>query len=69
MRKLDLIAVTYEKSAYAFTDFVIIVAPINYDTQKTIFDTSVVEVVFETILKVNPNSEMIISPQSLLDIC
>ena len=59
-KKLDLIATTDAGSAYASADFVIIAAPTNYDSQKNFFDTSAVEAVIETVLRVNPNAVMVI---------
>lgn len=59
-KELDLIATTDAESAYHSADFVIIAAPTNYDSQKNFFDTSAVEAVIETVLKVNSNAVMVI---------
>lgn len=59
-KELDLIATTDAEFAYTSADFVIIAAPTNYDSQKNFFDTSAVETVIETVLKVNPNVVMVI---------
>lgn len=59
-KDLDLVATTDALSAYSSADFVIITVPTNYDSQKNFFDTSAVEAVIETVLKVNPNAVMVI---------
>lgn len=57
---LDLTATLDAETAYKDADFVIIAAPTNYDSKKNYFDTSAVETVIETVLKVNPNTIMVI---------
>jgi UDPglucose 6-dehydrogenase len=47
-------------AAYADTDFVIIAAPTNYDSQKNFFDTSAVESVIEQVMAVNDHCFMVI---------
>lgn len=59
-KELDLTATLDAESAYSDADFVIIAAPTNYDSQKNFFDTSAVENVIETVLKVNKNAVMVI---------
>ena len=59
-KKLRLSATTYAAKAYAEADFVIIAAPTNYDPQKNFFDTSAVESVIDSVIKVNPNAVMVI---------
>ena len=59
-RGLKLSATTDAESAYAAADFVIIVAPTNYDPQKNFFDTSAVETVIDLVLKSSPTATMII---------
>ncbi len=58
--KLELTATLDEASAYAGADFVIIAAPTNYDSKKNYFDTSAVEAVIESVLRVNADALMII---------
>ena len=59
-KELRLSATTYAAKAYAEADFVIIAAPTNYDPQKNFFDTSAVESVIDSVIKVNPNAVMVI---------
>ena len=57
---LHLTATLDAESAYKDADFVVIAAPTNYDPQRNYFDTSAVENVIETVLRVNPNAMMVI---------
>lgn len=59
-KKLNLTATLDAESAYKSADLVVIAAPTNYDSKKNFFDTSAVENVIETVLKVNPNAIMVI---------
>lgn len=59
-KELDLTATLDADKAYADAEFVIIAAPTNYDPQKNFFDTSAVEAVIETVLRVNPEAVMVI---------
>lgn len=59
-KELDLTATLDAEAAYKNADFVIIAAPTNYDSRKNYFDTSAVESVIESVLKINPNAIMII---------
>lgn len=58
--ELNLTATTDAEKAYSKAEFVIIATPTNYDPEKNYFDTSSVENVIETVLKVNHNAVMII---------
>lgn len=59
-KKLNLTATLDSESAYKNADFVIIAAPTNYDGKKNFFDTSAVEEVIKLVLKVNPNTIIVI---------
>ena len=59
-KELNLTATLDAESAYKNAEFVVIAAPTNYDSQKNYFDTSAVENVIETVLRVNPNAIMVI---------
>ncbi len=59
-KELDLTATTEKEFAYEDTELVLIAAPTNYDDKKNFFDTSLVEVVIEDVLKYAPNATMII---------
>lgn len=45
---------------YKESDFVVIAAPTNYDSQKNFFDTSAVESVIEQVMAVNDHCFMVI---------
>lgn len=59
-KELDLTATLDAKDAYKMADYVVIVAPTNYDSQKNFFDTSAVEAVIDLVMEVNPDAVMII---------
>ena len=59
-KQLDLTATLDAEAAYGSAEFVIIAAPTNYDPKKNFFDTSAVENVIETVLRVNPDAMMVI---------
>ncbi len=59
-KPLDLTATLDAESAYAEADFVVIATPTNYDPEQDFFDTSAVESVMETVLRVNPDAMMVI---------
>ena len=57
---LHLKATLDAESAYKDAEFVVIAAPTNYDSRLNYFDTSAVENVIETVIRVNPNAIMVI---------
>ncbi len=59
-KPLKLHATLDQEAGYRDAEFVVIAAPTNYDSQKNFFDTSAVESVIDTVLKVNPNTVMVI---------
>lgn len=58
--KLNLTATLDAKEAYSNADYVVIAAPINYDSKTHYFDTSAVEAVIELVMKYNPDAIMVI---------
>lgn len=59
-KDLQLSATLDAESAYRDAEIVIIAAPTNYDSAKNYFDTSAVEQVIHTVMKVNPDAVMVI---------
>lgn len=59
-KNLNLVATMDAELAYKDADYIIIAAPTNYDSEKNFFDTSAVESVIESVMKVNSNAIMII---------
>lgn len=59
-KELNLVATTDGDKAYRQSDFVIIAAPTNYDSDKEYFDTSAVENVIKQVKEVNPEATMVI---------
>lgn len=60
-KELNLIATLDGEKAYKDVEFVIIAAPTNYDSKRDFFDTSAVEEVIKTVLRVNPDAIMVIN--------
>ena len=59
-KELNLKATLDAEEAYNDAEFVVIATPTNYDSKKNYFDTSAVESVIETVIRVNPDATMII---------
>ena len=59
-KALNLTATLDAEAAYKNAEYVVIAAPTNYDSQRNYFDTSAVENVIETVLRVNPSAIMVI---------
>ncbi len=59
-KALNLTATLDAESAYKEAEYVVIAAPTNYDSHRNYFDTSAVENVIETVLRVNPKAIMVI---------
>ena len=59
-KELHLKATLDAEAAYKDAEYVVIAAPTNYDSQRNYFDTSAVETVIETVLRVNPKAIMVI---------
>ena len=59
-KNLDITATVNAEEAFNGADFVIVSTPTNYDPNKSYFDTSSVENVIETVLKINPSAVIVI---------
>ena len=59
-KELHLVATLDAEAAYKDAEYVVIAAPTNYDSQRNYFDTSAVENVIETVMRVNPSAIMVI---------
>ena len=59
-KELNLTATLDVEAAYKDAEYVVIAAPTNYDSQRNYFDTSAVENVIETVLRINPTAIMVI---------
>lgn len=59
-KKLNLRATLNKEKAYIDSEYIIIATPTNYDEKGNFFDTSLVEIVIEDVLRINPKATMII---------
>jgi len=59
-KKLRLTATTDAEAAYREAQLVVIAVPTDYDSEKNTFDTSAVENVIATVLRVNPDAAVVI---------
>lgn len=59
-KNLNLKATLDKEDAFKNADFVIISTPTNYDEKKNYFDTSSVEETIESVMKIHPESIMVI---------
>ena len=59
-KELHLTATLDAEAAYKDAEYVVIAAPTNYDSRRNYFDTSAVENVIETVLRVNKQAILVI---------
>lgn len=59
-RPLDLTATLDGEAAYRDADFVVVSTPTNYDERLNYFDTSSVESVIKTVMRVNPDAVLVV---------
>lgn len=59
-RELNLKATGDKTEAFEGAEFIIISTPTNYDPDRNYFDTSSVEQVIESVLKINPKAVMVV---------
>lgn len=59
-KKLNLQATMDAKEAYRDADFVVIATPTNYDSKRNYFDTSAVDAVIDTVIRINRKAIIVI---------
>ena len=57
---LKLVATTEHESAYINAEFIVVATPTDYDTKANYFETTSVESVINSALKINPNATIVI---------
>ncbi|MGD8233519.1 nucleotide sugar dehydrogenase [Vibrio sp. TRT 1302] len=59
-KPLQLTATTDEQFAYRNADFIIIAAPTDYDCESRTFDTTIVDAVIASAIRINPSATLVI---------
>lgn len=59
-KELNLTATVNGEEAYKDAEYIVIATPTNYDTELNYFDTSSIETVIDTVIKVNREATMVI---------